>query len=72
MTRKLIETFGVDRAAPLMVAKVYRDTADTYGYVVRFFKDGTKYRPEADYETNDREDALATAKHAVDQAHQPR
>lgn len=61
MARRLIATIGQDKAAPLMVAKVYRDP-DTYGFVVRFYKDGTRYLSRADYETDDRDDALSTAR----------
>jgi hypothetical protein len=68
MARKLIHTEGRNRAAPLMVAKVYRDP-EIGGYLVRFYKDGTRLRPEADYETNDREDAIGTARLCVERAH---
>ena len=71
MSRRLIATYGADRAAPLMVAKVYRDT-DTEGFLVRFYKDGTKLRPQADYETDSRADALQTAALSVEMAHTAR
>ena len=67
MSRRLIERIGFDRAAPLMTAKVYRDT-ESEGYVVLFFKNG-KHRPQADYETSDREDALQTARLSIEMAH---
>lgn len=67
MTRKLIARIGFDRAAPVMTAKVYRDP-ETYGFVVLFFKGG-KHRPQADYETDSREDAIQTATLSVEMAH---
>lgn len=66
MARKLIETIGADRAAPIMVAKVYRDT-ELQCFVVRFFKNG-KHRPAADYETDDKADAIGTARHAIERS----
>lgn len=64
MSRKLIERVGFDQAAPIMTAKVYRDT-ESEGYVVQFFKNG-KHRPQADYETGDRNDALQTARLSIE------
>lgn len=68
MSGRLIHTAGRDRAAPLMVAKVYR-LPHGDGFLVKFFKDGTKHRPAADYETDDRDDAIGTADESVRGAH---
>lgn len=68
MNLRLVAAIGKDAAAPLMVAKVYRDTEQGV-FLVKFYKDGTKYRPRADYETDDREDAIGTAKHEVRRAY---
>lgn len=68
MARRLVATIGADKAAPLMTAKVYRDT-EAMAYVVRFFKDGARYLPRADYETEDRADALGTAMAEVRRAY---
>lgn len=45
-------------------AAIYRDAA--FGeYRVRFSMADIGYLPEADYHTNDLQDAIATAKHAI-------
>lgn len=65
---RLVLTIGADVAAPLMVAKVYRDASQD-AYLVKFLKDGTKHRPAADYETDSLDDATGTAKHSVRRAY---
>lgn len=59
MSRRLVHTAGLQFAAPIMTAKVYRDS-ESEGFVVLFFKNG-KHRSQADYETNERADAIQTA-----------
>ncbi len=58
MARKLIATIPA-KAPGALSAKVYRDP-DTYGFVVLYFKDG-KHQSKADYETDDKADAMQTA-----------
>jgi hypothetical protein len=57
---RLVATIGKDVAAPLMVAKVYRD-AENDAYVVRFYKCGWRHLSRADYETDNQADAVGTA-----------
>lgn len=63
MGTRLVERIGFDQAAPIMTAKVYRDT-ESEGYVVRFYKNGV-HRPQADYETSDKDDAIRTAEFSI-------
>ncbi len=60
--RKLLQT----QAAGAKTAKVYRDT-DTDEYVVKFFVDG-KHQPQADYFTDDKQDAMNTARAEVNRS----
>lgn len=46
-----------------LVARIYWNRV-SQEYVVKFYKDGV-YQEEADYFTEDREDAVNTAKHFV-------
>lgn len=68
MPLRLLATIGADKAAPLMTAKVYRD-AENDCFVVRFYKDGRVHLIRADYETDDRGDAIDTAKAEVRRAY---
>jgi hypothetical protein len=56
MARKLIARLGNPEQ---MFAKVYRDP-ETYGFVVEFYRAG-KHLKNADYETDERADAMQTA-----------
>lgn len=56
----LVKTFIVRNH----VAKVYRDT-DWNEYRVKFVLNGTPLFPDADYHTDDRQDALETAQSFV-------
>ncbi len=47
-------------ATPILGATVYRD-AEWDEYRVKFFRDGV-YQSKADYHTDDKEDALSTAR----------
>lgn len=61
--RKIFETAKIDDK----FARVYRDS-DAQEYVVRFYQVTSRctlHYDASDYFTDDREDAIATAKHAI-------
>lgn len=61
MARRLIETITNDKGD---MAKVYRDSV--YGeFVVRFYMAGVGLVADADYYTNDKQDAVSTAKYTL-------
>ena len=58
---KLVKTFPA--GSNNLSAKIYRDS-DYKGYLVRFFESG-KHNEEADYETEDLQDAIGTAEYSI-------
>lgn len=62
MALRLIDTITSDLrpTGQLLVGKVYRD-AEWNEYRVKFYADG-HYNPRADYHTDDKKDAIDTAK----------
>ena len=58
---KLVKTFPA--GSNNLSAKIYRDS-DYNGYLVRFFENG-KHREEADYDTQDLQEAIGTAEYSI-------
>jgi hypothetical protein len=58
---KLVKTFPA--GSNDLSAKIYRDS-DYDGYLVRFFESG-KHNEDADYETEDLQDAIGTAEYSI-------
>ena len=58
MSRKLIKTIN----GQWFTAKIYKDS-DTQEFVVRYTDQNGEIHPEADYFTNDKADAIATAEY---------
>ena len=58
---KLVKTFPA--GSNNLSAKIYRDS-DYNGYLVRFFESG-KHREEADYDTQDLQEAIGTAEYSI-------
>lgn len=61
---RLVKRFGFDLAAPIVTAKLYRDSV-AGGYLVRFFKDG-RHRSLLDFKGPSLADARSAAQAAID------